>query len=199
MSTRQSVFPHKLLIRCFHFSQFTEIHPFFQKSLCVVLLCTMTQAMKCRCLEGICDLRDTGHESNGQNFPNCYTAAAVAKSLQSCLTLRDPIDGSRPGSPTTLGRSLMMMHSKCHVLNSQGSQKDSAHQRTSVIFICHSATFKDIPAEGVQSPLQRIHILQKRMQFPEHFQYRTLWLQRQQTSQLTLESSYYMPSIWLGT
>ena len=26
------------------------------------------------------------------------TAAAAAKSLQSCLTLRDPIDGSPPGS-----------------------------------------------------------------------------------------------------
>ena len=26
-------------------------------------------------------------------------AAATAKSLQSCLTLRDPIDGSPPGSP----------------------------------------------------------------------------------------------------
>ena len=26
-------------------------------------------------------------------------AAAVAKSLQSCLTLCDPIDGSPPGSP----------------------------------------------------------------------------------------------------
>ena len=28
-----------------------------------------------------------------------YAAAATAKSLQSCLTLRDPIDGSPPGSP----------------------------------------------------------------------------------------------------
>jgi len=33
-------------------------------------------------------------------FPKCpnYTAAA-AKSLQSCLTLCNPIDGSPPGSP----------------------------------------------------------------------------------------------------
>ena len=30
---------------------------------------------------------------------NCTTAAAAAKSLQSCLTLCDPIDGSPPGSP----------------------------------------------------------------------------------------------------
>ena len=28
-----------------------------------------------------------------------YPAAAAAKSLQSCLTLCDPIDGSPPGSP----------------------------------------------------------------------------------------------------
>ena len=28
-----------------------------------------------------------------------YTAAAAAKSPQSCLTLCDPIDGSPPGSP----------------------------------------------------------------------------------------------------
>ena len=28
-----------------------------------------------------------------------FTAAAAAKSLQSCLTLCDPIDGSPPGSP----------------------------------------------------------------------------------------------------
>ena len=31
-------------------------------------------------------------------FPHMY-AAATAKSLQSCLTLCDPIDGSPPGSP----------------------------------------------------------------------------------------------------
>ena len=30
---------------------------------------------------------------------NMLSAAAAAKSLQSCLTLCDPIDGSPPGSP----------------------------------------------------------------------------------------------------
>ena len=30
---------------------------------------------------------------------NSHAAAAVAKSLQSCLTLCNPIDGSPPGSP----------------------------------------------------------------------------------------------------
>ena len=33
------------------------------------------------------------------SFPFTFTAAAAAKSLQSCPTLRDPIDGSPPGSP----------------------------------------------------------------------------------------------------
>ena len=32
-------------------------------------------------------------------FPVAAVAAAAAKSLQSCLTLCDPIDGSSPGSP----------------------------------------------------------------------------------------------------
>ena len=32
-------------------------------------------------------------------YLNSLTAAAAAKSLQSCLTLCDPIDGSPPGSP----------------------------------------------------------------------------------------------------
>ena len=31
--------------------------------------------------------------------PFCKAAAATAKSLQSCPTLCDPIDGSPPGSP----------------------------------------------------------------------------------------------------
>ena len=31
--------------------------------------------------------------------PHCRAAAAAAKSLQLCPTLRDPIDGSAPGSP----------------------------------------------------------------------------------------------------
>ena len=32
-------------------------------------------------------------------IPYSYKPAAAAKSLQSCLTLCDPIDGSPPGSP----------------------------------------------------------------------------------------------------
>ena len=33
------------------------------------------------------------------SYIHIHTAAAAAKSLQSCLTLCDPIDGSPPGSP----------------------------------------------------------------------------------------------------
>ena len=43
--------------------------------------------MLCRCLK---------QKSMFSKFP---AAAAAAKSLQSCLTLCDPIDGSPPGSP----------------------------------------------------------------------------------------------------
>ena len=40
----------------------------------------------------------TGKRRSGI-YVQWYTAAAAAKSLQSCLTLCDPIDGSPPGSP----------------------------------------------------------------------------------------------------
>ena len=38
-------------------------------------------------------------EEKGHLFYNYHSAAAAAKSLQSCLTLCDPIDSSPPGSP----------------------------------------------------------------------------------------------------
>ena len=37
--------------------------------------------------------------SGGEELDGAETAAAAAKSLQSCPTLCDPIDGSPPGSP----------------------------------------------------------------------------------------------------
>ena len=40
-----------------------------------------------------------GYPSNYLPTPLCMHAAAAAKSLQSCLTLCNPIDGSAPGSP----------------------------------------------------------------------------------------------------
>ena len=38
-------------------------------------------------------------KDNAKEYSNYHTAAAAAKSLQSCPTLCDPIDGSPPGSP----------------------------------------------------------------------------------------------------
>ena len=46
-------------------------------------------------LEMQCDL---GFETV-LSFPDASATAAAAKSLQSCLTLCDPVDGSPPGSP----------------------------------------------------------------------------------------------------
>ena len=40
-----------------------------------------------------------GWEGDSRGKGYMYAAAAAAKSLQSCLTLCDPIDGSPPGSP----------------------------------------------------------------------------------------------------
>ena len=38
-------------------------------------------------------------QKDSENLILLYNAAAAAKSLQSCLTLCDPIDGSPPGFP----------------------------------------------------------------------------------------------------
>ena len=43
--------------------------------------------------------RDTGVRAGGPGGEGTAAAAAAAKSLQSCLTLCDPIVGSPPGSP----------------------------------------------------------------------------------------------------
>ena len=39
------------------------------------------------------------HRMSHSNFAGIETSAAAAKSLQSCSTLCDPIDGNPPGSP----------------------------------------------------------------------------------------------------
>ena len=56
-------------------------------------------------LSGTCPSHSTGHRNKtaGGNLQSLLNVgldvAAAAKSLQSCLTLCDPIDGSPPGSP----------------------------------------------------------------------------------------------------
>ena len=52
---------------------------------------------------------------NIMTFHNGKLAAATAKSLQSCPTLCDPIDGSPPGSPP-MGFSRQEHWSGCHFL-----------------------------------------------------------------------------------
>ena len=63
--------------------------------------------MGCRCkiIVGYCEDIGFHSEKSGKllkdfeqkNGRNCLAAAAAAKSLQSCLTLCDPVDGSPPG------------------------------------------------------------------------------------------------------
>ena len=48
---------------------------------------------------GLLHCRQILYKLSYQRSPNYIYAAAVAKSLQSCPTLCDPIDGSPPGSP----------------------------------------------------------------------------------------------------
>ena len=73
---------HPLLILL----QYPPLSPF---SMRVADFCWLTQGTPC--------LRSLGHT---KSFPwKWKTAAAAAKSLQSCPTLCDPIDGSPPGSP----------------------------------------------------------------------------------------------------
>ena len=50
-------------------------------------------------MEHFCFFYLLTHFSSGSFSLGVYAAAAAAKSLQSCLTLCNPIDGSPPGSP----------------------------------------------------------------------------------------------------
>ena len=70
----------------------------------VVLLCfTFTVCLHLSSLNGttfLPSMQIRQHENYPQRLSSCdfFGYAAAAKSLQSCLTLRDPIDGSPPGS-----------------------------------------------------------------------------------------------------
>lgn len=130
-----------LLTHCFHFSWFTEIHPFFQKSLCVVLLCTMTQAMKCRYLEGICDLPDTGHEENGQNFPSYYARKMFNDDTQQAPRATQLGLSERLCSPKDFyNLSVILPHSR--IFQERGY---SPHCRES-IFFKKECSFQNIPS-----------------------------------------------------
>ena len=54
----------------------------------------------CKDIKVKCKAINLLEDKKGENLDNLeFAAAAAAKSLQSCLTLCDPIDGSPPGSP----------------------------------------------------------------------------------------------------
>ena len=70
---------------------------------CLTLLASMLHQNKSSFLDRYL-LRHVFYLSEEDRTPiievkNCNAAAAAAKSLQSCPTLFDPIDGSPPGSP----------------------------------------------------------------------------------------------------
>ena len=54
---------------------------------------TFPESLLCR------DFKISNQRMNSGGSRVGFAAAAAAKSLQSCLTLCDPIDGSPPGSP----------------------------------------------------------------------------------------------------
>ena len=49
--------------------------------------------------EAECKVESLQWAMSGTKASLCFPNSAAAKSLQSCPTLRDPIDGSPPGSP----------------------------------------------------------------------------------------------------
>ena len=58
----------------------------------------------------------TDQEFGINNITTAAAAAAAAKSLQSCLTLRDPLDGSPPGSPHSWDSPGKNTRVGCHFL-----------------------------------------------------------------------------------
>ena len=57
------------------------------------------RSLAARCVEQEMTALKPGGHTEKDKYHVCISAAAAAKSLQSCLTLCDPIDGSPPGSP----------------------------------------------------------------------------------------------------
>ena len=90
---------------------YTYIHIHTHTYVCVRMYIYIERELPCWLSgkESACNAGDTGNlglipesrrtPAGGNGNPLQYVAAAAAKSLQSCLTLCDPTDGSPPGSP----------------------------------------------------------------------------------------------------
>ena len=66
---------------------------------CILLPCLINLYAEYLMQNAGLDEAQAGIKIAGRNINNLRYADAAAKSLQSCLTLCDPIDGSPPGSP----------------------------------------------------------------------------------------------------
>ena len=71
------------------------------------------------------------------SFPKCTAAAAAAKSLQSCLTLCDPIDGSPPGSPVPgILQAKLQQYMNCELPDVQSGLRKGRGTRDQIVNIC---------------------------------------------------------------
>ena len=80
----------------------------------------------------------------------CLTPAAAAKSLQSCPTLCNPIDGSPPGSPIPGELSRKNTGVGCHfhlqgIFLTQGSNPVLPHCRQTLYCLSHQGSLKNSP------------------------------------------------------
>ena len=62
-------------------------------------VCNLQGPLENKIQGSFCKNRETFQVTGGIVLKHAAAAAAAAKSLQSCPTLCDPIDGSPPGSP----------------------------------------------------------------------------------------------------
>ena len=102
---------------------------------------------------------------SGRPSSSHRTAAAAAKSLQSCPTLCDPIDGSPPGSPIPgilQARTLEWVAIKRSIfipVLKKGSTKECSNHRT-VVLTSHTSKYSSVQFSSVMSNSLRPHELQ---------------------------------------
>lgn len=75
----------------------------------------MTQAMTCKCLEGVCDPHNTGHKANEQNFLNYYTrkmSTDVSQQVPWCYTKGNSQKETLPTRGLVKSFYVILSHSK---------------------------------------------------------------------------------------